>query len=209
MIQQRTLLGEGFATDFTLEGLDASVHTHVSVQVALLCEGLAAQEAHEQLVHFEVVGVVLQLAEYPGTFGALVVPLGRFVIVPLVPGVFLCRRGANWASGHARWTRHFTATTVHSGVDEGVLGLRRVKWSRATGREVPGDGVFRYVQHRLHFYYRDVTLQHTLPWTAALGLGRRLGLYDHIVIVVITAVVLLHLLHFLPFLLNGLNLRLV
>lgn len=167
MIQQRTLLCEGFATDFTLEGLDASVDAHVSVQVALLREGLATQEAHEQLVHFEVVGVVLQLAEYPGTFGALVVPLERFVIVPLVPGVFLCRRGANWASSHAGWTRHLTATTVHCGVDEGVLGLRGVKWSRATGREVTSDGGFCYVRHRLHFYYSDVILQHTLPWTAA------------------------------------------
>lgn len=68
-------MGEGLAADFTLKGLDTSVHAHVSVQVALLREGLAAQEAHEQLVHLEVVGVVLQLAEDPGAFWALVVPL--------------------------------------------------------------------------------------------------------------------------------------
>lgn len=43
VIQQRTLLSEGLAADFTLEGFDASVDAHVSVQVALLRESLAAQ----------------------------------------------------------------------------------------------------------------------------------------------------------------------
>lgn len=146
MIQQRTLLGKGLTTDFTLKGLDAGVDTHVSVQVALLREGLATQQAHKQLVHLEVVGVVLQLAEDPGTLGALVVPLERFVVVPLVHVVFLCRRGlrrgAERVSGHTRWNRHLTATTVHSGVDEGVLGLRRVEGSRWAGGEVTSDGVF-------------------------------------------------------------------
>lgn len=100
MIQQRTLLGEGLTADFTLEGLDAGVNSHVSVQVALLREGLATQEAHEQLVHLEVVGIVLQLTEDPGAFRALVVPLERFVIVPLVPAMFLCRR--RWRRGTER-----------------------------------------------------------------------------------------------------------
>lgn len=171
MVQQRTLLGEGLTADFTLEGLDAGVDAHVSVQVALLREGLAAEEAHEQLVHLEVVGVVLQLAEDPSALGALVVPLERLVVVPLVHNVFLCRRGLKRGTvrvpGHARRNRHLTATTVHSGVDEGVLRLRRVEGSRWACGEVTSDGVFCYVRHRLHFYYSDVTVHHTLPWTTS------------------------------------------
>lgn len=93
MIQQRALLGKGLAADFTLEGFDAGMDSHVSVQVALLCEGLAAQEAHEQLVHLEVVSVVLQLAEDTGALGTLVVPLEGFVVVPLVSSVLFCGRG--------------------------------------------------------------------------------------------------------------------
>lgn len=91
MIQQRALLGESLTADLTLEGFDAGVNAHVPVQVALLCEGLAAQQAHEELVHLEVVGVVLELAEDSGALGALVVPLERLVVVPLVSDVFLCR----------------------------------------------------------------------------------------------------------------------
>lgn len=92
MIQQRTLLREGLPADLTLEGLDAGVNPHMSVQVPFLREGLPAQQAHEQLVHLQVVGVVLQLPENPGAFGALVVPLQGFVVVPLVDAVLLSRR---------------------------------------------------------------------------------------------------------------------
>lgn len=92
VIEQRALLGEGLATDFALEGLDAGVDTHVPVQVSLLREGFAAQEAHEELVHLQVVGVVLQLAKDPGALGALVVPLEGLVEVSLVSAVFLRRR---------------------------------------------------------------------------------------------------------------------
>lgn len=122
VIQQRTLLGEGLAANFTLEGLDTGVDTHVSVQIAFLCECLSAQEAHEELVHLKMVGVVLQLAEDPGTLWALVVPLQRLVIVPLMCAVFLSRRGwrrgAERVSGNARWNWHFTTATVYGGVDE-------------------------------------------------------------------------------------------
>lgn len=122
VIQQRTLLGEGFTADFTLKGLDAGVDAHMSVQVSFLCEGLSTQEAHEQLVHLEVICVVLKLAEDTGTLRALVVPLEGFVIVSLVSNVFVCRRGKRRGTervpGHTGRNRHLTASTVHSGVDE-------------------------------------------------------------------------------------------
>lgn len=98
------------------------MNPHVPVQVALLCESLPAEEAHEQLVHLEVVGVVFQLSENTGAFGALVVPLWGLVVASLVGAVFLIGRGS-WRGteriiGHARRQGYIAAPTVHSGVNE-------------------------------------------------------------------------------------------
>lgn len=195
VIQQRTLLGEGLATDFTLEGLNAGVDAHVPVQVALLRERLAAQQAHEQLVHLEVVGVVFQLAEDPGALGALVVPLQRFVVVPLVHAVFLSRKGAERVSGRAGRNRHLTAATVHGGVYERVLGRGRVesRGDSGTGQQATGDGVFGNVGHRLHFYYGDVALHHTLLPAFACGLDGGRRLYDHVVVTVVVFAAVVHI----------------
>lgn len=167
VILQRTLLGEGLTTNFTLERLDASVDAHVSVQVALLREGFTTEEAHEQLVHLEVVGIVLQLAEHPGTFGALMVPLTRVVVVSRMPAVLVSGRGTEWESSHAEWTGHLAATAVHGGVDEGVLWFRGMKGGRGAAGEVTRGGGFGCVINRLHFYYSYVTVYHTLPGTSA------------------------------------------
>lgn len=84
MIEQRALLSKRLSANLALKWFDARVDPHVPMQVALLRECLATEETHEQLVHFEMVGVVLKLPENPGTLGALVVPLWRFVVSSLV-----------------------------------------------------------------------------------------------------------------------------
>lgn len=58
VVQERAFLSEGLATYVALKGLDASVDPHVPVQVTLRGERLSTQQAHEQLVLLEVVGVV-------------------------------------------------------------------------------------------------------------------------------------------------------
>lgn len=84
MIEQRALLCKRLPAYFTLKRLDPRVDPHVSMQVALLRECLATEQAHEQLVHFEMVGIVFQLPENPCALGALVVPLWRLVVPSLV-----------------------------------------------------------------------------------------------------------------------------
>lgn len=167
VILQRTLLGEGLTANFTLERLDASVDAHVSVQVALLREGFTTQQAHEQLVHLEVVGVVLQLAEHPGAFGALMVPLTRVVVVSRMPAVLVSGRGTERESSHVEGSGHLAAAAVHGGVDEGVLRFGGMKGGRGAASEVTRDGGFGCIINRLHFYYSYVTVHHTLPGTSA------------------------------------------
>lgn len=96
MIEQRALLRKRLSTYFTLKWFNARVDPHVSVQVALLCECLATEQTHEQLVHFQVVGVVFQLSENSGALGALVVPL-RGLVVPSLVRLFNGRKRRRWA----------------------------------------------------------------------------------------------------------------
>lgn len=79
VILQRALLCKSLSADLALKRLDAGMDTHVAVQVPLLRESLPTEEAHEKLVHLQVVGVVLQLAENAGAFWTLVVPLKAFI----------------------------------------------------------------------------------------------------------------------------------
>lgn len=191
VVLQRTLLGEGLPADFTLEGLDARVHAHVPVQVALLREGLPTQEAHEQLVHLQVVGVVLQLAEHPGTLGALVVPLAGGVVAPRMPAVLVSGRGAERESGHAeRGPGHLAAAAVHGGVDEGVLRLRGVQGGGGAAGEVPGGGALGRIVDRLHFDYGDVAVSRPLPGTPAQSLKSGLGLKDHVPIIILDIIII-------------------
>lgn len=207
VILQRALLGEGLAANLTLERLDAGVDAHVPVQVALLREGFPTQEAHEQLVHLEVVGIVLQLAEDPRTFGTLVVPLTGVVVVPWIAEVLVGQGGAEWEAGHAWQGGDLAATTVHGGVDEGVLRFGGVKGGRGAAGEVAEDGGFGRVVDRLHFDYGYVTVYHTLPGTPAWVLHGGLGLQDDVVVVLVVrfgaVVVVIQRLHLLDFLMNS------
>lgn len=82
VVQQRALLSKRLPADLTLEGFDAGVDPHVPVQVSFLGKRLSTQEAHKQLVHLQMVGVVLQLTKYTCAFWALVVPLHALLPVP-------------------------------------------------------------------------------------------------------------------------------